>query len=114
MRQFRWALAVALVATASLAAPALAPAEHSLLERLSTGPLGGNGNFNSYFRGASADGGRVYFVTAEQLVAADTDGGASIYERSGGVTQLVVGGLTETGFAMNDRIVPETAFLSSI
>ena len=56
---------------------------------LSTGPAGGNGAFKPIFRGASADGTRVFFTTEEQLVAADTDSAGDVYERSGGTTTLL-------------------------
>jgi hypothetical protein len=46
---------------------------------LSAGPGGGNGIFDAGFRAVSADGGRVFFRTAESLVAADTDSVADIY-----------------------------------
>ena len=41
------------------------------------------------FRGASADGTRVFFSTGEPLVAADTDTRIDVYERSGGTTTRV-------------------------
>jgi hypothetical protein len=42
------------------------------------------------FAGASADGGRVFFDTTQQLTADDTDSGFNdVYERAGGVTTLV-------------------------
>ena len=40
---------------------------------ISTGPTGANGAFDASFRGASADGARVFFGTAEPLVAGDMD-----------------------------------------
>ena len=46
--------------------------------------------FNSYFRGASDDGSKVFFETADAMVPADDDGGGSdVYQRSGGVTTLI-------------------------
>ena len=56
---------------------------------VSTGPTGGNGTADALFRGASADGSRVFFVTAERLVSEDTDGASDVYERSGGQTTLM-------------------------
>jgi hypothetical protein len=57
---------------------------------VSTGPDGGNGAFDAGFRGASADGSRVFFETDEKLVTpADTDSVGDVYERSGGVTTLI-------------------------
>lgn len=41
------------------------------------------------FRGASADGTRVFFEAEESLAPSDTDGRWDVYERSGGVTKLV-------------------------
>ena len=56
---------------------------------VSTGPVNGNGNANAAFSGVSADGSRVFFMTAEPLVGADTDGAFDVYQRSGGTTSLV-------------------------
>ncbi len=56
---------------------------------VTTGPSGGNGAFESHWRGASQDGTRVFFDTAESLVAADTDSSADTYERSGSTTTLL-------------------------
>jgi hypothetical protein len=44
-------------------------------------PTCGNGNQSAIFFGASADGKRVDFVTAEELSSADTDGMTDIYQR---------------------------------
>ena len=88
-RGARWAAVgfVSLLAAAELASRA--SAEHSVLEQVSIGPTGGNGAFESNLVGASADGGRVFFVTGESLVSADTDVAQDLYERSGGQTTLV-------------------------
>jgi RTX calcium-binding nonapeptide repeat (4 copies) len=56
---------------------------------VSTGPDGGNGNFNVTFETASADGTRVFFETDEALVSADTDSRWDVYERVDGQTTLV-------------------------
>jgi hypothetical protein len=56
---------------------------------ISTGPNGGNGNFDAYPDDVSSDGSRVFFETEEQLVPGDTDGFFDVYERSGGTTTLV-------------------------
>jgi len=59
----------------------------------SVGELPSNGLFDATLRGASDDGSRVYFTTAETLVAQDTDGGyVDVYERSPAGTRLVSGG----------------------
>ena len=53
---------------------------------------GGDGNFTAFFAGASSDGTRVFFTTAEPLdFVADTDAQLDVYQRSGGVTTLVSG-----------------------
>ena len=56
---------------------------------ISTGPDGGDGEFDAGFPRMSADGARVVFDTAESLVGADTDTQTDLYERSGGQTTLV-------------------------
>lgn len=55
----------------------------------SKGPAGGDGDLNASFAGASADGGHVFIVTAEELVAGDDDGALDVYENAGAVTTLV-------------------------
>jgi hypothetical protein len=62
--------------------------------RISTGAIGGNGNFDAFFDGASSDGSRVFFTTNEPLVSADTDNQYDVYQRAGGVTTLVSTGPT--------------------
>jgi hypothetical protein len=57
--------------------------------RISAGSSGGNGNVNSFFAAASIDGERVFFSTAESMVATDTDASRDIYERQGGATTLI-------------------------
>jgi hypothetical protein len=56
---------------------------------ISTGPTGGNGTFNAFFAGVSADGARVFFGTSERLVAGDNDSQSDVYERAGGSTTLL-------------------------
>jgi hypothetical protein len=56
---------------------------------VSTGSAGGNGAFNAFFSGASADGKRVFFGTSERLEPGDTDGQNDVYERANGATTLV-------------------------
>ena len=51
----------------------------------------------AFYAGASADGSRVFFTTAERLDSApDDSGGVDVYERSGGTTKLVSGGTANT------------------
>ena len=56
---------------------------------VSTGPSGANGPFDACCVGKSLDGTRVFFATAEPLVAADTDTQEDVYERSTGQTTLI-------------------------
>ena len=46
---------------------------------LSTGPAGGNGAFDAFFEGASADGAKVFLNTAEPLVSGDLDMSNDVY-----------------------------------
>lgn len=55
----------------------------------SIGPAGGNGEFSAIFAGAADDGTKIFFTTAESLVAEDTDTSLDVYMRSGGQTTLV-------------------------
>ena len=64
---------------------------------VSTGPTGGNGQFDVFFDDVSIDGLRVFFETEEQLVAGDTDTQVDIYERTGGTTTLVSAGTPGNG-----------------
>jgi hypothetical protein len=68
---------------------ASAPADHSNLEHVSLGPVGGNGPAHATFAHVSSDGGRVVFRTTESLVSADTDSHFDLYQRSAGVTTLI-------------------------
>ncbi|HEX3041534.1 MAG TPA: hypothetical protein VHP56_05540 [Solirubrobacterales bacterium] len=62
------------------------------LALLSVGPEGGDAEVGASFAGASDDGSKVFFSTAESLVAGDTDSSADVYMRSGESTVLVSGG----------------------
>ena len=53
------------------------------------GQINGNGFNYAYFQDASADGSKLWFMTDEPLVSADTDSAEDVYERSGGVTTPV-------------------------
>ena len=88
---------------------------------LSTGPAAKNTTEeDAGFAGASSDGGRVFFETAEQLVKADEDESVDVYERAGETTTLLsVGpegeagqGPYDAGFAAasadGDRVFFET------
>jgi hypothetical protein len=84
-----WSSTAVAAVVAALGWPGAALANHSLTEHQSTGPNGGNGTVASVFRGASADGTRVFFQTTESLVAADTDSAIDVYERSNGATTQI-------------------------
>jgi hypothetical protein len=49
---------------------------------VSTGPIGGNGAFDTFLVGRSADGARVFLTTEERLAAADTDSVQDLYQAS--------------------------------
>jgi hypothetical protein len=59
---------------------------------ISTGPDGGDGESSAIFAGAADDGSKIFFTTAESLLAEDTDSSQDVYMRSGGETTLVSGG----------------------
>jgi hypothetical protein len=85
----RICLVACLAGGALLACAGPAQANHSLTDLHSTGPNGGNGAVASNFRGASADGTRVFVQTSESLVSSDTDSSTDVYERSNGQTTLI-------------------------
>jgi hypothetical protein len=64
----------------------------STTTRISAGQINGNGPLTAQFAGASADGARVYFLTTERLVAADTDVADDVYRRSDGTTTRISAG----------------------
>jgi hypothetical protein len=70
------------IARGALAFAAGAVGEHSVLELVSTGPA-------ASFDGASEDGTRVSFQTADTLLSADTDSSVDVYQRAGGETTLL-------------------------
>jgi hypothetical protein len=59
---------------------------------VSSGPSGGNGAFDAFFVGSSADGTEVFFESDERIVGADTDSAQDVYVRSGGTISLVTTG----------------------
>lgn len=106
-------VASALLAGA-LAAPATAPAEHSVPELLSTGP-GPDGGSGAFLIHASPDGRRVLFTTDSALVPEDVDNCDQPefeefrrcydgYQRFGGATSLLTTGPTDPHGATNIRL----------
>ena len=71
-----------LVPHASGIYPDLYERESDVTTFLSSGPLGGNGDFFAFFAGASSDGSRVFFETDERLVTGDTDTSQDVYMSS--------------------------------
>lgn len=72
-----------------------APGVEAVVTReISTGPTGGNDSHDVTFNAVSSDGTKVFFSTAEALVAEDTDKVRDVYERNTvtGETLLVSGG----------------------
>jgi hypothetical protein len=57
----------------------------------------GNGAFPATFVGSSGDGSRVFFESAEQLAAGDTDTFVDVYQRASGTTTLVSAGTPGNG-----------------
>lgn len=94
--------------------------------QVSTGPLGGDGPWNSFWGGNTPDGSRVYFQTQEQMVSADTDstcpntGGdpilpcTDVYERTGGNTNLVSTSPTSPNGPYNATFSAATADASHV
>jgi len=68
--------------------------EAYVTREMSTGPTGGNDSHDVIFNAVSSDGTKVFFSTAESLVAEDTDKVRDVYERNttSGETVLVSGG----------------------
>lgn len=78
----------------ALALAMIAPAEASALSR---------------YGGVSDDGSRVFFDSAERLVAQDTDDFYDVYERSGGTVSLISTGVGNPSGAHNARFVDASA-----
>jgi len=81
--------AVVAVAVLALAAPTAAGAEGLGLERVTTGPSGGNADVATEMLVSSADGTRAIFVSDEALTPADHRPGFDFYERVGSTTRLL-------------------------
>jgi hypothetical protein len=60
-----------------------------VMRLVSTGPSGGNGNYDATYAGTTYDGKYVFFETNEPLVPSDTDTSQDVYMRSAGTTTLV-------------------------
>ncbi|MGN6558846.1 MAG: TolB family protein, partial [Solirubrobacterales bacterium] len=68
--------------------------ETYVTREISTGPTGGNDSYDVTFGAVSSDGEKVFFSTAESLVAEDKDKSRDVYERNTatGETILLSGG----------------------
>lgn len=93
----RAALLAVTSAVAIMGNSASVAAHHDLFRRVSVGALGGNGAFSVTFAGASTDGKRVFFTSAEQLTSNDTDSQTDVFERSAGSTKAVSRGEISDG-----------------
>jgi Tol biopolymer transport system component len=77
------------------------------VQLVTTGPSGGNGAFEAEFGGASENGQRVVFSTAERLVPEDTDIWSDVYERDLATgTTVLVGGPT-AGATIFEGVSPD-------
>jgi hypothetical protein len=81
--------AVVAVAVLALVAPAAARADGLGLERVTTGPSGGNADVFTEMLVSSADGTRAVFVSDEALTPADHRLGFDYYERVGSTTRML-------------------------
>ncbi len=81
--------AFAVAGVTALVLGATAVGNHSLTDLISVGQINGSGTFDAAVAGTTTDGTRVWFVTNEPLVSADTDTAQDLYERAGGTTTLV-------------------------
>lgn len=68
---------------------------------MSRGAINGNGNHPVFFLAASTDGSRIFFSTAEQLAATDSDANVDVHERAAGVTTQVSRGAINGNSAIN-------------
>jgi hypothetical protein len=81
--------AVAALAVLALCAPAAARGDELGLERVTTGPSGGNADVFTEMLVSSADGMRALFVSDEALTPDDHRVGFDYYERVGQTTRLL-------------------------
>lgn len=81
--------------------------ETYVTHEISTGPTGGNDSHDVSFDAVSTDGTKIFFSTAESLVAEDKDKSSDVYERNTvtGETILVSGGSPSCA-ACGNREVP--------
>src|SRR5687768_5484090 len=65
-----------------------AQANHSTIDVLSQGTIGGTDPYISYYPvgGSSIDGEHAFFETDEKLLPTDTDNSFDVYQRFGGTT----------------------------
>jgi hypothetical protein len=84
--------------------------ETYVTREVSTGPTGGNDSYDVAFDGVSTEGTKVFFSTAESLVAEDEDRSTDIYMRntSTGATTLVSQGAAACAPACGNDAFPVT------
>jgi hypothetical protein len=83
--------------------------ETYVTREISTGPTGGNDAHAASFDGVSSDGERVFFSTAESLVAEDKDHSTDVYMRTGsGTTSLVSQGSSACAPVCGNGAAPAT------
>ena len=84
--------------------------ETEVTREISTGPTGGNDSYPVEFDAVSSDGTKVFFSTAESLVAEDEDHSTDVYMRntSTGVTTLVSQGAATCAPACGNAASPVT------
>jgi hypothetical protein len=69
--------------------------------RVSVGAINGNGAIPAFFEGSSADGTRVFFVSAESLASGDPDSADDVYERANSTTTHISGGSANQAVVFN-------------
>jgi hypothetical protein len=83
--------------------------ETYVTREISTGPIGGNDSHDVTFDAVSADGSKVFFSTAESLVAEDKDKVSDVYERNTVTGEtILVSGSAPSCAPCGNREVPAT------
>jgi hypothetical protein len=85
----RLAVAVLISSAGLLAVPEAQAIGVAATDHISQGAINGDGNHPASLLGASSDGSRVFFVSAEQLASTDADTNLDVYLREGSTTTQV-------------------------